>query len=157
MGLIPRRLSLAGLLGTADPDPVKLEVARRRRGTQMRVRWCGAPGQPALQNGWTTATNGEPAGFQKTSDGFVRLFGSLGHSNAAGGLQTLFTLPLNYRPAQIVTFSLFEHFEGPSVFPNPTNYLRSYIRVEPDGQVRVDAQGPISYVTLDGRRFQAAN
>jgi hypothetical protein len=149
--------SLAGLLVPPGPREAKVGVARARQSYVPPTQLVGASGEPAFQNGWVASPGLEPVGFVKTSDGFVRLTGVAGNPAAPGGQQTVFTLPVNYRPDTLVLFPVFEWGRDTDSFGNRVApYLEPYLLVHPDGRLLVEAAGSVTLM-LNGRRFQAAN
>jgi hypothetical protein len=79
----------------------------------------GAPGEPAFQNGWSWGNSGgswvcpntnncenESPGFYKDRLGMVHLKGTAQRDSASGSSDVLFVLPLGYRPARNVVFSV---------------------------------------------------
>lgn len=97
----------------------------------------------ALATGFTIYGKGyRPPGASREGD-IVRLTGLLGGASGSGAL--LANLPANYRPAQVVRFSVCQHDR------------QAVIEVSPDGAVRVvTGNAARGWVSLDGIVFGAS-
>jgi hypothetical protein len=150
----PQPQTLMGELNGMHADPEMVALARRHRGPLGVKHVIGAAGEPAFQNGW--ASYQEPS-YLKQSDGFVRLFGAVLNPAAPGGVNTIFVLPSNFRPARAHVFPSFYSFFAQDSFGNHISpYLEPYIEVFTDGRVVAQAAGNIPFLPLDGKVFQAA-
>jgi hypothetical protein len=101
----------------------------------------GKPGQPPFQDSWENldTTSYSTCAFRKDGQNMVYLKGTI----TGGGVDsTIFTLPVGYRPSQLL---MFDPYGGT---------YNSEITVYPDGRVR---KGPNynSFACLDGIVFHA--
>lgn len=112
----------------------------------------GDPGEPAFQNTWAQYPGGgtiAPGSFKKDELGRVRLRGLVRKGGGAGswvGFETLFVLPVGYRPT---------HEE---IFIAQSNSLYWQVRVLASGVVQVGDNGgatnPILWASLAGISFE---
>lgn len=110
----------------------------------------GAAGEPAYQNGWATDGGLRAAGFYKDPFGIVHVDGAItGGTISAGfpGTNTVFTLPVGYRPADVVYFA-------PSSTAGAFNPVVAGAGIQADGQLFIYA-GSNAFVSLDGLTFRA--
>lgn len=109
---------------------------------QRVINYIGQVGQPAFVNAWVNFGGSyEGAGYLRTVDGFVRLFGVI-KSGTVGN--SAFTLPPGYRPTTLKTL--------------PTLSNNAIGRVDIDTAGVVTPQTPSSnvWVVLDGLTFKSA-
>lgn len=110
-------------------------------------RVFGTAGQPQYKNGWADYSdpNYAPARFRKLADGMVVLEGMMrGGTASAVALE----LPLNYRPADVLTaYGRAMHNRGPSNAAQTTMYVYSDGRLVP--------AAAYTYVGLDNWHFYA--
>ena len=148
----------------------------RRQQALLYADWknVGAAGAPAFQNGWgnynpvvDNRPGGEPhpgvprnpCGFFRDRFGFVHLRGVISHVTINN--QTIFTLPVELRPAGTAAF--VSHYKTflPSI--SALIVMACSITAEANGNVRVFETFPdptlqgIVWTTLDDFRFRAAN
>lgn len=84
---------------------------------------------PTLDNNWTNYAGGfSTAGYTKTSDGLVVLKGLIKRSGAVVSGETIFTLPVGYRPPFGYNFGVGTHNAT-------TGAVSGRINVMPDGRV----------------------
>lgn len=99
-------------------------------------------GEPAFQNSWANygSTPGNtPLGFWKDALGVVHLSGDI----ASGSGSTVFTLPAGYRPV------------SSAVFPAVGDGAFGLLRVDPTGDVVVQAGAHTTYFSVNGISFRA--
>ena len=96
---------------------------------------------PTLVNSWVDfGSSYETAGYQKESNGTIRLKGKV-KSGTVAYQTAVFTLPAGFRPSLIQTF------------PVCSNGAFGIVTVETDGVVSV-VVGNNTYVSLDGISFK---
>lgn len=134
-------------LQTGDPNLDRLQDHYREVLTPV-MRVFGNDGRfqqdawvaPTLLNSWVNfGAGGQPAGYCKDSQGFVRLKG-LVKSGTPGATSVIFTLPAGYRPANNSHHAV------------PSNALFGFCRVDSSGSVIAYA-GSGTWFALDGISF----
>jgi hypothetical protein len=154
----PSRTSIDDLRSLASAArAAQLDNALRMRGPLEVWHVLGDPGEPTLQNDWYNSaplTYGT-AKFRKDNMGFVHISGTISNSPGTGspvGQQTLWTMPVNYRPEEVVVIGLFGEDQG-------TDELVNGLAVYPSGVVAITILGtappPIVTLWLDGTSYWA--
>jgi hypothetical protein len=133
-GPAPTAVARLPLRGIGDPfdDPDESEPLEP---------WhlVGAAGEPGFENGWGNAAGWAPAGFYMQPDYWVRLQGVVGGGSSTTA--TIFTLPVEYRPAGTLTFTVY------------SSTAIAKLRIGTDGTVAITNGGGTLSVSLNGVTF----
>lgn len=124
-----------------------LDVVNKIQFDALNVHVVGNTGQPAFLNGWTFyGAPYEKAGYVKTPDGWVRLFGVI-KSGTVGS--PAFILPPGFRPDDSA-------LPGPfAVFSSSANSI-GRVDITTGGAVTPILPSATGSVSLEGITFQAA-
>ena len=133
----------------ADIDSLLGRVAaleRKLNAYPEATRYVGTPGNPSFGTGWQNIdSNYESIGFWMNHGGIVNLQGLC--RRASGTEQTIFTLPVGYRPEKINVF-VSSNGQG------STDVV--VVTIFPSGAVYLTAGDPVSHVTFCGVSFKAS-
>lgn len=98
-----------------------------------------------FQNGWTNyGGQWDTASYTKDADGFVHLSGLIADTNG-GGAETLFTLPVGYRPTATLIYLV-----------ETNTAVVGRIDIFPDGQVYIQSGNRV-YLSLSGITFSTTD
>jgi hypothetical protein len=124
-------------IDTDDPDP-----------TVEAWHLIGGSGEPAFATGWSnySTTNFQSAGFFKDPSGMVHLKGLVKKSTAVASPDTIFTLPVGYRPLAGGT-------GGSYLFATISNSALARVDITTGGVVQV-LIGNAGWVSLDVIHFR---
>jgi hypothetical protein len=116
----------------------------------------GAAGEPGFQNGWQNLSGPpeSPASFRKYPDGKVLLRGILNKGGANWiANETVFTLPVGYRPAYTSHYSV-------RVFATGTTENNGRIDIWTDGQIKLiegATTNPVGWLNIEGIEFDVGD
>lgn len=103
------------------------------------ISWDTSWKTPALTGGWQTNVGFGGPKYRREIGGIVRLSGYMQNTNV-GTSTTAFTLPVGYRPSEVIAIV---HAYNPD-----TGYASSFTTVYPDGKFEPEAD--LAEIFLDG-------
>ena len=127
----------AGSMSAADKTKIDAYPAYAATGLATPVAWAA----PTLNTDWSNYSGAfTQAGYRKDALGMVQLKGLVKKSSAVSTPDTIFTLPVGFRPTTEKLFTV------------TSNLTAGEVRVTTGGAVNVLA-GDANYVSLDGLSF----